>query len=56
MLKLGFAYRGYIGNAYIRMLCTMPRDRNGALNAGTFACRSFHRDTKASKRAKREQV
>jgi len=25
MLILDFAYRGYIGNAYIRMLYTMPR-------------------------------
>jgi hypothetical protein len=29
----------------------MPRDRFGASNIGTFACRSFPRDTKASKRA-----
>jgi hypothetical protein len=34
-------------------LCTMPRDRDGASNIGTFACRSFPRDTKASKRAKK---
>jgi len=34
-----------------KTLCTMPRDRYGAVNAGTFACCSFHRDTKASKRA-----
>jgi hypothetical protein len=33
-------------------LCTMPRDRDGASNIGTFACRTFSRDTKASKRAK----
>ena len=29
----------------------MPRDRYGASNIGTFTCRSFPRDTKASKRA-----
>jgi hypothetical protein len=29
----------------------MPRDRFGASNIGTFACRTFPRDTKASKRA-----
>lgn len=34
------------------MLCTMPRDRFGASNIGTFTCRTFPRDTKASKRAK----
>jgi hypothetical protein len=33
-------------------LCTMPRDSFGASNIGTFACRTFSRDTKASKRAK----
>ena len=30
----------------------MPRDRFGASNIGTFACHTFPRDTKASKRAK----
>jgi hypothetical protein len=30
----------------------MPWDSFGASNIGTFACRSFPRDTKASKRAK----
>jgi hypothetical protein len=29
----------------------MPRDRFGASNIGTFACCTFPRDTKASKRA-----
>jgi hypothetical protein len=29
----------------------MPRDRFGASNIGTFACRTFPRDTKAIKRA-----
>jgi hypothetical protein len=33
-------------------LCTMPRDKFCASNIGTFACRTFPRDTKASKRAK----
>ena len=33
------------------LLCTMPRDKVGT-RIGTFACRSFLRDTKASKRAK----
>ena len=30
----------------------MPRDRDGASNIGTFACRTFPCDTKASNRAK----
>ncbi|MFM7857406.1 MAG: hypothetical protein ACKO96_37175 [Flammeovirgaceae bacterium] len=37
--------------ALITKLCTMPRDRVAA-RIGTFACRAFPRDTKASKRAK----
>jgi hypothetical protein len=37
--------------AETQTLCTMPRDRFGASNIGTFACRTFPRDTKASKRA-----
>ena len=37
--------------AYSQTLCTMPRDRFGASNTGTFACHTFPRDTKASKRA-----
>jgi hypothetical protein len=40
-----------IRNAYIGLLCKMPRDRFSASNIGTFACRAFPRDTKASKRA-----
>ena len=37
--------------SYAQTLCTMPRDREGASNIGTFACRTFPRDSKASKRA-----
>ena len=37
--------------AETQTLCTMPRDRVVATRIGTFACRTFHRDAKASKRA-----
>ncbi|MFN7436252.1 MAG: hypothetical protein ACK5SJ_07400, partial [Bacteroidota bacterium] len=36
--------------AETQTLCTMPR-RQGPPHIGTFACRTFKRDTKASKRA-----
>ena len=39
---------------YYTALYTMPWDKV-ATHIGTFACRSFPRDTKASKRAKTEQ-
>jgi hypothetical protein len=51
VLRMKFSAKNSQPSQTPETLWAMPRDRNGASNAGTFACCSFHRDTKASKRA-----